>query len=129
MAAVNDYVRRELGYESDLVYERLARVWPWSFDGFENQYLNVAEPLRQEMVKNPALRVLITSGVFDLATPYFDSVYTVEHMGLPAALKGHIQITRYLSGHMIYVRHSEQRRFKSDIARFLRAAAGSPSGM
>ncbi len=129
-AAVNDYVRRELGYESDLVYERLARVWPWSFDGYENQYVNVAEPLRQEMVKNPALRVLITSGVFDLATPYFDSVFTVEHMGLPPALKGHIEITRYQSGHMIYIRRSEQRRFKADIARFMRAAvAGNqPSG-
>jgi carboxypeptidase C (cathepsin A) len=121
-AAINDYVRRDLGYETDLVYERLARVWPWAFDGYENQYVNVAEPLRQEMVKNPALRVLITSGVFDLATPYFDSVYTVEHMGLPPALKGHIQITRYQSGHMIYIRRSEQRRFKDDIARFLRGA-------
>jgi carboxypeptidase C (cathepsin A) len=125
-AAINDYVRRDLGYESDLVYERLAKVWPWGFDGYENQYVNVAEPLRQEMVKNPALRVLITSGVFDLATPYFDAVFTVEHMGLPQALKGHIEITRYESGHMIYVRRSEQRKFKADIARFMRAAvAGS----
>ena len=128
-AAINDYVRRELGYESDLVYERLAKVWPWSFDGFENQYVNVAEPLRQEMVKNPALRVLITSGVFDLATPYFDAVFTVEHMGLPPALKGHIEITRYESGHMIYIRRSEQRKFKSEIARFMRAAVvGAASG-
>jgi carboxypeptidase C (cathepsin A) len=125
-AAVNDYVRRELGYESDLVYERLARVYPWGFEGYENQYVNVAEPLRQEMVKNPALRVLITSGVFDLATPYFDSVFTVEHMGLPPPLKGHLEITRYQSGHMIYIRRSEQRKFKADIARFMRAAvAGS----
>jgi carboxypeptidase C (cathepsin A) len=127
-AAINDYLRRELGYESDLVYERLAKVWPWSFDGYENQYVNVAEPLRQEMVKNPALRVLITSGVFDLATPYFDAVYTVDHMGLPPALKGHIQITRYQSGHMIYIRRSEQRKFKDDIARFLRDAAAGAGG-
>ncbi len=130
-AAVNDYIRRELNFETDLVYERLtSKVWPWGFEGWENQYVNVAEPLRQEMVKNPALRVLITSGVFDLATPYFDAVYTVDHMGLPPALKAHIQITRYESGHMIYIRRGEQRRFKGDIARFLRAASaqGSHSG-
>jgi carboxypeptidase C (cathepsin A) len=126
-AAVNDYLRRELGYESDVVYERLAKVFPWSAAGYENQYVDVAEPLRQEMVKNPALRVLITSGVFDLATPYFDAVYTVDHMGLPPALKGHVQIMRYQSGHMIYIRRSEQSKLKSDIARFLREAA-APAG-
>jgi len=121
-AAINDYVRRELGFESDLVYEQHAHVWPWSFEGYENQYVNVAEPLRQEMVKNPALRVLIASGVFDLATPYFDSVYTVEHMGLPPALKAHVEITHYQAGHMMYIRRSEHRKLKSDIERFMRAA-------
>jgi carboxypeptidase C (cathepsin A) len=128
-AAVNDYIRRELGYENDLVYERLSqKVWPWGWEGWENQYVNVAEPLRQEMVKNPSLRVLITSGVYDLATPYFDSVYTVEHMGLPPALRDHIRITRYQSGHMIYIRRSEQRRFKSDIAQFMRSAPQGGGG-
>jgi carboxypeptidase C (cathepsin A) len=69
-AAVNDYIRRDLGYESDLIYERLTpKVWPWSFKGFENSYVNMAEFLRQEMVKNPALHVLITSGYYDFATP------------------------------------------------------------
>jgi carboxypeptidase C (cathepsin A) len=38
------------------------------------------------------------------------------------ALKAHIEITRYQSGHMIYIRRSEQRKFKNDIARFMRAA-------
>jgi carboxypeptidase C (cathepsin A) len=123
-AAVQDYIRRELGYESDLIYERLTgKVFPWSWQGYENQYVNVAEPLRQEMVKNPALRVLITGGVYDLATPYFDSVFTIEHMGLPPELRDHIQLKRYESGHMIYVRQSEHRKLKSDIAQFIRAAA------
>ena len=31
VAAFNDFLRRELKFEIDLVYERLARVWPWSF--------------------------------------------------------------------------------------------------
>jgi carboxypeptidase C (cathepsin A) len=124
-AAVNDYIRRELGFESDLVYERLNyKVFPWSFRDFENQYLNMAEFLRQEMVRNPALRVLITSGYYDLATPYFDAVFTLDHLGLPEALRAHIRIARYESGHMIYVRPSEQRKFKRDVADFIRAATG-----
>jgi carboxypeptidase C (cathepsin A) len=122
-AAVQDYIRRDLGFESDLVYERLSgKVFPWSWKGFENQYVNLAEPLRQEMVKNPALRVLVASGVYDLATPYFDAVYTVDHMGLPPELKRHIQLKRYESGHMIYVRQSEHRKLKRDIAQFMHDA-------
>lgn len=125
-AAIQDYIRRDLGYDNDLVYERLTgKVWPWSWEGFENQYVDVAEPLRQEMAKNPALRVLILSGVFDLATPYFDAVYTVDHMGLPPELRGHVQLSRYLSGHMIYIRQSEHRKLKHDIAEFIRAAQGA----
>src|SRR5258706_1171184 len=37
-ANFNDYVRRELKFESDLPYEILtARVRPWSFDKYENR--------------------------------------------------------------------------------------------
>jgi carboxypeptidase C (cathepsin A) len=123
-ATVQDYIRRELRYEDDAVYERQSnKVWPWSWKGYENQYVNVGEPLRQEMVKNPALRVLITGGVFDLATPYFDSIYSIDHLGLPPELRSHIRFSRYLSGHMIYIRQSEHRRLKKEIAQFLRAAA------
>ena len=86
-AAANDYLRRELGYKEDLVYERLSRkVWPWSFKGYENRYANLAEPLRQAMTRNPDLQVLFTCGYYDLATPYFDSVYTADHLGLPESL-------------------------------------------
>ncbi len=123
-AAVQDYIRRELRYDDDAVYEREnPKVFPWSWKGYENQYVDVAEPLRQEMVKNPALRVLVTGGVFDLATPYFDSIYTIDHMGLPPELRSHIRFVRFLSGHMIYVRDSEHRRLKQEIAQLVRAAA------
>ncbi|MFP5288461.1 MAG: hypothetical protein ACLGI9_22180, partial [Thermoanaerobaculia bacterium] len=59
VAAINDYLRRELGFKEDLVYERLSgKVWPWSTEGFENRYVNLAEPLRQAMTKNPDMKVL-----------------------------------------------------------------------
>jgi carboxypeptidase C (cathepsin A) len=125
-AAVNDYLRRDLGFEDDRIYERLnGKVDPWSFDGFENQYVNMAETLRRAMVQNPDLRVLITSGYYDLATPYFDAMYTVDHLGLPEALRSHIRITHYESGHMIYIRRTEQGKWKRDIAELFRAATAA----
>src|SRR5947199_196203 len=66
-AAINDYIRRDLKYETDLVYERLTdKVWPWDWT-FHNQYVNVAEYLRQAITRNPNLKVLMAAGVYDLA--------------------------------------------------------------
>lgn len=79
VAAFNDYVRRELKFEDDLVYEHFSsRVHPWSYRDFQNQFLNMAEILRQAMVRNPDLKVLIPTGYYDLATPYFDAFYSAE---------------------------------------------------
>ncbi len=123
VAAVNDYIRRELGFEVDLIYEHLSdRVYPWSFGDFENQYLNMAEYLRQAMVRNPDLKVLITAGYYDLATPYYDAFFTVDHLGLPPELRDHVQITTYEAGHMMYIRAADHRKLKQDIVGFLREA-------
>ena len=54
---LNDYVRRELGFESDLPHEILtSRVRPWSYGDFQNRYVDVAETLRQVMTMNPTSR-------------------------------------------------------------------------
>ena len=51
---LNDYVRRELRFESDLPYEILSeRVRPWSFDQHQNTYVNVGETLRKAMSRTP----------------------------------------------------------------------------
>lgn len=123
VAGLVDYIRRDLKFQEDLVYERLSRkVWPWSFAGSENRYLNVAEDLRQAMTRNPHLRVLVTSGYYDLATPYFDAYYTADHLGLPPELRGNMSITTYEAGHMMYIRKADHRKLKQDIVRFLRGA-------
>jgi carboxypeptidase C (cathepsin A) len=123
VAAINDYLRRELGVKEDLIYERLSRkVWPWSWEGFENRYVNLAEPLRQAMTRNPDLKVLFTSGYYDLATPYFDSVFTADHLGLPESLRGNVRITYYESGHMMYIREADHAKLRKDIAAFVKEA-------
>ena len=58
-AVLNDYVRQDLGFKSDLPYEILTdRVRPWSYGESDNQYVNVAEDLRSAMAQNPALQGL-----------------------------------------------------------------------
>lgn len=120
--AINDYLRRELGYEDDAIYERLSRkVRPWKWGG-GNEYVNVAEPLRQAMTKNPGLHVLISSGIYDFATPYFDARFTVAHMGLPPELRDRVKIETYEAGHMMYVKRTEHKKLHEDLVRFYREA-------
>ena len=56
-AALNDYVRRDLKFESDLPYEILTgKVAPWNFGPAKNRYLDVAETLREAMIHNPLFK-------------------------------------------------------------------------
>ena len=68
-ATLNDYVRRELEFKSDLPYEILTgRVHPWDYSRWENRYVDVAPDLRSAMVRNPDLRVFHAGGWYDMAT-------------------------------------------------------------
>ena len=106
-AMFNDYVRADLKYDSDVPYQVLSdKVQPWNYDRFQNRYVNVAEMLRQAMTQNPNLRVMIANGYFDLATPFFATEYTVNHIGLDPALSNHISLTYCDAGHMLYTKKS-----------------------
>jgi carboxypeptidase C (cathepsin A) len=119
----NDYVRGELKYESDLPYEVLnGRVWPWSYSDHENQYVNVAETLRQAMTINPHLKVIVANGYYDLATPYFATEYTVNHLGLHPSLRGNVSLTYYEAGHMMYIHLASLARLNADLAAFMSSA-------
>ena len=117
---LNDYVRRELGFESDLPYEILSeRVYPWTFDENQNSYVNVGETLRKAMSMNPHLRVFVANGYYDLATPYLATQYTFSHLELDESLRGHITMAYYEAGHMMYIHDPSLEQLKSDLDAFL----------
>jgi len=64
----NHYIRTELNYETDLPYEVLAAVGPWNWDQ-SNGYVDVAETLANALTRNPFLKIHVSSGYYDLATP------------------------------------------------------------
>jgi carboxypeptidase C (cathepsin A) len=116
-------VRGTLKFESDLPYEILnERVWPWSFSEQENQYLNVAETLRQAMTINPHLKVHVGNGYFDLATPYFATQYTFNHLGLDPELRANVTLDYYEAGHMMYIHGPSLAKQKADLEAFIRSA-------
>jgi carboxypeptidase C (cathepsin A) len=122
-ATLNDYVRNELGFESDLPYEILTdRVHPWRFEEHQNQYVNVAETLRTAMSKNRFLRVFVANGYYDLATPYLATRYTFDHMELDEMLREHITMKHYEAGHMMYIHDESLAALKRDLVEFVTAS-------
>ncbi len=117
--SLNDYVRRDLRFESDLSYEILTSVWPWSYAGVgDNRYTNVADDLRETMQRVPSMRVFVASGYYDLATPYFATDYTFDHLMLREDLRDNVEIEYYESGHMMYVHQPSLDKLSADLRAF-----------
>ena len=121
--ALGAYLRGDLGYENDIPYEILTdRVRPWSYADFENRYVNTAEDLREAMTQNPNLRVFIASGYYDLATPYFATDYTFDHLAFDPGYTSRVTTEYYEAGHMMYVHMPSLEKLKRDLDAFLTAS-------
>lgn len=122
-AVLNDWVRRGLRFETDLPYEILTgKVRPWSYERFQNQYVDVGETLRSAMAKNPHMKVLIASGYYDLATPFAATDYTFARMQIEPELRKNVTTTYYPSGHMMYIHRASHRKLRDDVLNFLRSS-------
>ncbi|MCB9139453.1 MAG: peptidase S10 [Caldilineaceae bacterium] len=120
-AAFNDYVRRELGYRVDLPYEALTSLYEkWSYDKHKNRFAEVAETLRSAMTQNPALKVYVACGYYDLATPYFAAEYTLNHLMLDPTLRANISQGYFPAGHMMYVHPESLARVNEDVRALIR---------
>ncbi|MGI5285484.1 S10 family peptidase [Nonomuraea polychroma] len=120
-AALNHYLRAELGYANDLPYEVLtSRVQPWSYKEFEGAHVTVVDKLGAAMRANPHLRVHVACGYHDGATPYYAAEHTLAHLPVPAELAGNVDVKYYEAGHMMYVHEPSRLRQSADIAAFVR---------
>lgn len=119
-ATFNQYVRTDLKWEKDEPYKILADVWPWSFGEAENQYYSVASLLDEEMRRTPGLRVFVANGYYDLATPYFATEYTFDHMGLDGQLKDRVKMGYYDAGHMMYIHNPSLVKLSKDLHQFIK---------
>ena len=122
-AAFYDYVRRELGYESDSDYYILGGgIGRWDMQS-ENGYANVSESLRRAFSRNPYLKVYLGAGYYDMATPYFAAYYTLDQMNLSPAQRANIRTYEYPAGHMYYIHNESLGRLRRDIGDFIGWAA------
>ncbi len=123
-SAFNDYVRTELKYETDDVYQILGTgiKSPWDWGSAGNGYPDTSDALRAAFSKNPHMRVFVASGYYDLATPYFATEYTLSHMGLDPTLRANITTGEYEAGHMMYVHTESLAKLQADVSGFIAEA-------
>lgn len=121
-AAFNDYVRRQLGFKSDLEYYILGGGIgaPWSYQT-DNAFADIAEQLRSAWGRNPHLRLFVAFGYYDGATPYYAAEYTLRHMRLNPGVKDRVTRAHYEAGHMMYIHLPSLARLARDAAAFVRA--------
>jgi carboxypeptidase C (cathepsin A) len=136
VAALHDYMERELKYESTDTYRPSAETigqWDWKHrptsggpgGGGEQSQPYVAADLGAAIRKNPHLKVFSANGYFDLATPFFATEYDLSHMDLDPSLRGNVQFGYYPSGHMIYLNVEALHQLKDDLAGFIAKSAAN----
>lgn len=103
--AMNEYAQTELNYKSDLPYviwnfEGINRAWDWG-PGMAG-YPQTATSLQSAMAKNKYLKVMVMEGMYDLATPFYASAYTFQHLHLNPDYRKNISFADFRGGHMVY---------------------------
>jgi carboxypeptidase C (cathepsin A) len=129
--AVNQYIRNDLGYGTPLLYhtgtyDLIGQNGNWDSKHNGNPTTNVMPDLSAAMTYNPRLRVFSANGYYDFATPYFETVYALNHLAIEPSLQKNITYGFYESGHMIYLEPTSMRRLHDDLERWYGSAlAGS----
>lgn len=104
IALFNEYVRKDLKYGKNMVYRPSVygrMSWDWKHRG--GMQVNVMPDLANAMKTNPKLQVMLNTGYFDLATPFYEGIYELQHLAIPRSLDKNIHYAFYESGHMVYV--------------------------
>jgi carboxypeptidase C (cathepsin A) len=128
-AALNSYVREELKVVQERRYETLSGEiggnWDWKHNGgggFPSSP-NVEGDLINALLSNPHLQVQVENGLFDMATPFFATEYTMDHLFLPADLRSHIHLEYYGAGHMMYLHPEDLAKLKANVGGFIDTAS------
>jgi carboxypeptidase C (cathepsin A) len=126
-AALMDYMRRDLKINWERVYmapadEALSKEWRWSplppGQSWEPMAVNTAPDLSGALRINPALKVMVASGYYDLVTPFYDAEFTLNRHDIKA---DRIQYHYFDGGHMMYVNETSRADLLKAVREFVQA--------
>jgi len=128
-AAFLDYLHNELKFGRDEEYRISAFdvKWDWQHKqpGAGEWFVgppNTVPDLARAMTMNPGLHLLVQQGWYDLATPHFVMKHDIDHLRIAPEARSRIRIEYYEAGHMMYLHGPSMRKYRDDLARFIREA-------
>ncbi len=131
VGALNDYLFRDLGYETNLTYRpnnygaQEGGGWDWRhrIPRMGGQLTaDTSVDLAAAMRRNPHLKLLQIAGYYDMATPFFGAEYDLSHMAIDADRQANVTYKYYPSGHMVYIEPGSSRQLRTDIEAWMDTA-------
>jgi carboxypeptidase C (cathepsin A) len=127
--AFNAYLAETLGVHTDLPYRVLPRdisqQWNWEGERQHGTDGLAMSSLEKALLDHPDTKVLIVNGRYDLVTPYFASLWLVDQLEVPAAVRAGIRLRVYEGGHMVYMRPEARSLLARDAAELYGAVGGN----
>ncbi|MGC6330317.1 S10 family peptidase [Rhizorhabdus sp. FW153] len=116
-----DYAVKRLRVDLDIPYEPIAfrevnGRWDYGFGPGVPMGRNYALDLATAMNRNPAMRLMIGTGYYDLVTPLGEADYVLTHSGIPLS---RTSVRRYESGHAPYLGAKARTALAADLRAFL----------
>ncbi len=127
VSSFNDYARRVLKYGEGMEYK--PEINTFQFWDFQHQppgapvklpqSANVMPDIAAALKMNPTLKIQLNAGYYDLATPYFEGIYEMQHLPIPKKLQANIEFKQYESGHMVYAHQAALQQLHDNVADFI----------
>jgi carboxypeptidase C (cathepsin A) len=120
----------ELGVRMERPYQPMSGVessWNWLLQDKAPSgggYINVVPYLGRAMRRNKDLRVLVASGYYDLATPFFGAENALSEDGVAHE---RITFTYYEAGHMIFLHDPSRVKLLGDVRQLIQDGVGTGS--
>lgn len=120
-AAFNHYLQNDLEYTpffdayvgfSSEAFHR------WNQYTYDSTIPNFLQRLREALIYNPQLKILVGAGYYDCRTPFAAAEYCFDHLGLPDTYKKNVSIHYYEAGHGAVFDLPSLRKMRKDMIPF-----------
>lgn len=121
VAQFHRYLQSSLRWQSDEDYHVSTDAsWYWNLNSERGVgRFNLLPDLAQVMKMNPAMRVLVMGGIYDLSTPWYVARYDMMHLPVPDSLMKNISYSAGESGHLPYADEAGLKKSHTDISAFI----------
>jgi carboxypeptidase C (cathepsin A) len=120
---IQDYLTKDLGFATAETYRSLNldinAKWKFDADAFGSPARVIGESLQTRL----DTRVFWSGGLYDLATPIYGGIYTLDHSGIPT---DRLTVARFPTGHMVYEGDENLARFTDAVRGFVEGSKSAP---